>query len=300
MRPLPTGTLTLLFTDIEGSTRLLQRLGSGYADLLRECRSLLRKAFQQRNGHEVDTQGDAFFVVFERAADAISAAAAAQQALFNAHWPAGARVRVRMGLHTGEPQATEEGYIGLDVHRAARIMSAAHGGQVLLSQATYDLVASDLPEGVCLQDLGEYRLKDIVGQSRLFHLLIPGVPADFPPLSTLRSQLPRLTIPSQSTSFVGREQECVAVCEHLRRTDVRLLTLIGTAGVGKTRLALQVATALTDLFADGICFVALERVSHPDEVLPTMAQALDVQEEKDIPLMEQVKANVRGRSILLV
>ncbi len=300
MRSLPTGTLTLLFTDIEGSTRLLQQLGSRYADMLRECRRLLRTAFQQRHGHEVDTQGDAFFVVFERAADAISAAVAAQQALFNAHWPAGASVRVRMGLHTGEPQSTEEGYIGLDVHQAARIMSAAHGGQVLLSQATRDLVASDLPEGVCLHDLGEYRLKDIVGQSRLFHLLIPDVPTDFPPLSTLRSQLSRPTIPSQSTSFVGREQECAAICEHLRRADVRLLTLIGTAGVGKTRLALQIATALTDLFADGICFVALERAGHSDEVLPAIAQALAVQEEKGIPLLAQVKASVRGRSILLL
>ncbi len=300
VRPLPTGTLTLLFTDIEGSTRLLQQLGSRYADLLRECRRLLRTAFQRRNGHEVDTQGDAFFVVFERAADAVSAATAAQQALFSARWPVGVSVRVRMGLHTGEPQSTEEGYIGLDVHRAARIMSAAHGGQVLLSQATCDLIASDLPEGVCLHDLGEYRLKDIVGQSRLFHLLIPGVPADFPPLSASRSQLPRSTIPSQSTSFVGREQECAAISEQLRRADVRLLTLIGTAGVGKTRLALQIATALTDLFADGICFVALERVSHTGEVLPAIAQALDVQEEKGIPLLAQVKASVRERSLLLV
>src|SRR5712692_4082138 len=148
MRQLPTGTLTLLFTDIEGSTLLIQQLGRSYAELLRECRSLLRMAFQQWNGHEVDTQGDAFFVVFERATDAISAAVTAQQSLSSACWPDGAIVRVRMGIHTGELQPTEEGYVGLDVHRAARIMSAAHGSQVLLSQTTHDLVVSELPEEV--------------------------------------------------------------------------------------------------------------------------------------------------------
>src|SRR5947207_10524894 len=131
---LPTGSITLLFTDIEGSTRLLHQLGNRYAGVLRECRRLLRAAFQQANGVEVDTQGDSFFVVFERAADAVAAAAHAQRALFTAPWPDEAVVRVRMGMHTGEPQPTDEGYIGLDVHRAARIMSAAHGGQVLLSQ----------------------------------------------------------------------------------------------------------------------------------------------------------------------
>src|SRR6516162_8929048 len=145
VRQMPTGTLTLLFTDIEGSTLLLQRLGSIYAELLRECRSLLREAFQQWHGHEVDTQGDAFFVVFERAADGISAAVNAQQSLFKARWPGGVSVRVRMGIHTGELQSTEEGYVGLDVHRAARIMGAAHGAQVLFSQETHDLVVSELP-----------------------------------------------------------------------------------------------------------------------------------------------------------
>ena len=181
MRQLPTGTLTLLFTDIEGSTRLLQQLGSSYAEMLREYRRLLRAAFQQWNGHEVDTQGDAFFVVFERAADAISAAVTAQRALQNAPWPDGAIVRVRMGIHTGELQSTEEGYVGLDVHHAARIMSAAHGAQVLLSQTTHDLVVSELPEEVSQRDIGEYRLKDIAGLTRLFQLVIPGLPAEFPP-----------------------------------------------------------------------------------------------------------------------
>jgi predicted ATPase/class 3 adenylate cyclase len=300
MRQLPTGTLTLLFTDIEGSTRLLQQLGSSYAEMLREYRRLLRAAFQQWNGHEVDTQGDAFFVVFERAADAISAAVTAQRALQSAPWPDGAIVRVRMGIHTGELQSTEEGYVGLDVHHAARIMSAAHGAQVLLSQTTHDLVVSELPEEVSQRDLGEYRLKDIAGLTRLFQLNIPGLPTEFPPPSTPSLHRPLHNIPSLLTSFVGREQEIAAICAQLRRLDVRLLTLIGTAGVGKTRLALQVATELTDQFAEGICYVALEQCSDTDEVITAIAQALGVQQEKGQSLLEQVKETLLGQSILLI
>src|SRR5215470_13243083 len=159
MPTLPTGTVSLLFTDIEGSTRLLQQLGERYATLLEACRSLMRAAFLEFEGHEVDTQGDSFFVAFARASDAVAAAVAAQRALANQQWPEGAKVRVRMGLHTGEPQRSSEGYVGLDVHRAARIMSAGHGGQVLLSQATRVLVEHVLPDGVSMLDLGAHRLK---------------------------------------------------------------------------------------------------------------------------------------------
>src|SRR5438067_1079456 len=175
MRQLPTGTVTLLFTDIEGSTQLLQQLGDRYASVLTECRRLLRAAFQQWNGYEVDTQGDAFFVAFARATDAVSAAVAGQRALANHPWPEGSVVGVRMGLHTGEPQRSAEGYVGLDVHRAARIMSAGHGGQILLSQTTCDLVAQALPDGVGLQDLGEHQLRDLHRPSRLFQLVIAGL-----------------------------------------------------------------------------------------------------------------------------
>jgi predicted ATPase/class 3 adenylate cyclase len=300
VRQLPTGTLTLLFTDIEGSTLLLQKLGSGYAEMLRECRRLLRAAFQQWNGHEVDTQGDAFFVVFERIPDAILAAVTAQRSLSSARLPDGAVVRVRMGIHTGELQSTEEGYVGLDVHLAARIMSAAHGGQVLLSQTAHDLVASELTEKVSLKDLGEYRLKDIAGLTRLFQLVIPGLPAEFPPPSAPSLHRPFRSIPSLSTSFVGREQEIAAICAQLRRKVMRLLTLIGTAGVGKTRLALRVATELIDQFADGIYFVALEQFSDTDEVIIAIAQAVGVQQEKGRSLLEQVKETLHGQSILLV
>src|SRR5512135_2028463 len=154
MADLPGGTVTLLFTDIEGSTRLLQQLGQRYAGVLTECRQLLRAAFHRWNGYEVDTQGDAFFVAFARATDAVSAAVEMQRVLAAYPWPEGATVRVRIGLHTGEPQRSAEGYVGLDVHHAARIMSAAHGGQVLLSQTTLDLVQYNLPDGVHLRDLG--------------------------------------------------------------------------------------------------------------------------------------------------
>jgi predicted ATPase/class 3 adenylate cyclase len=300
VRQLPTGTLTLLFTDIEGSTLLLEQLGNHYAEMLRECRRLLRAAFQEWHGFEVDTQGDAFFVVFERATDAILAAVTSQQALKSARWPEGANVRVRMGIHTGELQSTEEGYIGIDVHRAARIMSAAHGEQVLLSIATCELVSSILPEELSLRDLGEYRLKDIAGTTKLFQLVIPGLPAEFSPPTTLSQQRPLLNLPSLSTSFVGRDQEIDTICAQLRRPDVRLLTLIGTAGVGKTRLALQVATTVTDQFEDGICFVALEQYNDAGEVVTAIAQALGVQQGRGGPLLEKVKESLRGLSILLV
>lgn len=303
MREFPTGILTLLFTDIEGSTRLLQELGDRYAGVLKECRRLLRMAFQQGHGYEVDTQGDAFFVVFERAADAISSAIAAQRALFATHWPDQARVCVRVGIHTGEPQAAEEGYIGLDVHQAARIMSAAHGGQTLLSQVTRDLVADALTGEVTLQDLGEYRLKDIAGLSHLFQLVVPDLPADFPPPVTASAQRSLYNIPSPSTSFVGREQEVAAISKLLSQADVRLLTLLGTGGVGKTRLALQVAAEVAQRFTGGICFVSLEQLSDVDNVTLAIAQALGVQggqEGRDLPLIDQVMITLRDQPFLFI
>ncbi len=175
---LPTGTVTLLFTDIEGSTLLLQQLGERYAEMLATCRQLLRATLQQWNGFEVDTQGDAFFVAFARASDAVSAAVDMQRALANHDWPSGAEVSLRIGLHTGEPTRTAEGYVGLDVHHAARIMSVGHGDQVLLSQTTCELVKHDLQDGVGLRDLGEHRLKDLQRPSHLYQLVIADLPAD--------------------------------------------------------------------------------------------------------------------------
>jgi len=296
---LPTGTVTMLFTDIEGSTHLLQQLGDRYASVLAECRYLLRTAFQQWGGYEVDTQGDAFFVAFARATDAVLAAVEAQRALAAHTWPEGMAMHVRMGLHTGEPALTPEGYVGLDVHRTARIMSAAqHGGQVLLSRTTYNLVEQDLPDDLSLRDLGKHRLKDLGRPQRLFQLVISDLPADFPPLKTLDTYPNNL--PMQHTPFIGREQELAAVGQLLSREDVRLVTLTGPGGTGKTRLGVQVAAELTDSFADGVFFVNLAPVNDTALVVPTIAEALGMRETGGQPLRERLKGELQQKQMLLL
>src|SRR5437867_3828717 len=184
MSELPVGTVTLLFTDVEGSTRLLQRVGDSYAELLEQHRALLRSAFQRWGGVEVDTEGDAFFVAFSSAESAVAAAADAQRALARQRWPDHAEIRVRVGIHTGQPRQVGQGYVGLDVHRAARVMAAGHGGQVLLSNAT----RKQLGKGVSLIDLGEHRLKDLLQPERLFQLVVDGLRTEFPALKTLGSR----------------------------------------------------------------------------------------------------------------
>src|SRR5256885_7375973 len=295
---LPAGTIALLFTDIEGSTLLLQHVGEQYSHVLAQCRQLLHAAFQPFHGHEVDTQGDSFFFAFARATDAVSAAVAAQRNLASHTWPEGATVRVRMGLHTGEPQQTADGYVGLDVHLAARLMSVGHGGQVLLSQTTRHLVEHTLPDGVSLRDLGEHRLKDLQHPSHLFQLVIGGLPADFPPLKTLDTHPHNL--PVQPTPLIGREKEVALVQNFLRREDVRLLTLTGPGGIGKTRLGLQVVAELSDRFADGVFFVNLAPLSDPTWVIPTLAQTLELKERGDQPLLDLLKVSLRDRQLLLL
>ena len=298
MQNLPTSTVTLLFTDIAGSTRLLTQQADRYARVLSECRQVQRAVFAQWNGNVVDTQGDAFFVVFARATDAVSAVVAAQRALASHVFPHDAVVQVRMGLHTGEPQRTAEGYVGLDVHRAARVMSAGHGGQVLLSQATCSLVEQDLPEDVHLRDLGEHRLKDLGRPMHLFQLVIFDLPSDFPPLHTLESFLNNL--PVQPTPFLGREQEVAAIGGLLRREDVRLVTLTGPGGTGKTRLALQVAADVSDLFPGGVFFVNLAPISDPALVVPTIAETLVIRERSGQALLERLTEELRQLQMLLM
>jgi predicted ATPase/class 3 adenylate cyclase/DNA-binding CsgD family transcriptional regulator len=298
MGELPTGTVTLLFTDIEGSTQLLHALGERYADLLEACRSLLRGVFLEFDGHEVDTQGDAFFIAFARASDAVAAAVEAQHALSSHSWPDGVTVRVRMGLHTGEPQHAAEGYVGLDVHHAARIMSAGHGGQVLLSQTTRDLVEQTFPSGVSVRDLGAHRLKDLHQPGQLFQLLIPGLPIDFPPLKTLDNSPNNL--PLQPTPFLGREKEVDAIGQLLLRDSSRLVTLTGPGGVGKTRLGLQVAAELAEHFTDGTWFVSLAPISDPELVIPTVSQVLGLPEARDQAPLEHLKSALHEKKMLLL
>ena len=298
IRDLPTGTVTLLFTDIERSTLLLQQLGEQYSNALSEYRSLLRAAFSEHQGYEVDTQGDGFFVVFVRDRDAILATVAAQRALTTHSWSEGAVVRVRMGLHTGEPSLVGEGYVGLDVHYAARIARTAHGGQILLSQTTHDLIENELPFGVSLRDLGKHRLKDVLRPAHLYQLTIVGLPADFPPLKTLDS-CPN-NLPVQLTPLIGREKEVAAVQYLLQREDVRLVTLTGPGGTGKTRLGLQVSAELSDLFANGVYFINLAPLSDPELVVPTIAQALGLEEVSGKSLFDLVSAWLREKHLLLL
>ena len=298
MHYLPTGTVTFLFTDIEGSTRLLQQLGDRYSRVFEECRRLLRAAFQEWNGHEVDTQGDAFFVAFARATDAVSAAVDGLHALAVHSWTEDVVVRVRMGLHTGEPQLSSEGYIGIDVHHGARVMSAGHGGQVLLSQATRDLVVHQLPGGVSLRDMGEHRLKDLQRPVHLFQLVIAGLPADFPSLKTL--DIYPNNLPIQPTPLIGREKEVASLGQLLRRVDVRLVTLTGPGGTGKTRLALQVAAELSDLKWRGIYFVDLAPVSDSAQVIPTIASTLGLREERSRSPLECLKEEIDQNRVLLL
>jgi predicted ATPase/class 3 adenylate cyclase len=296
--PPPTGTVTFVFTDIEGSTGLLTKLGDRYADLLSAHRRILRATFEQRGGNEVDTQGDAFFFSFLRATDAVAAAVEAQRALAEHAWPGDLQVRVRMGLHTGEPQVGATGYVGIDVHRAARIAHAGHGGQVLLSETTAALVRYELPGGVDLRDLGDHRLKDLLHPEPIYQLVIPDTVADFPPLNSLDAHPNNL--PIQPTPLVGRKEALADARDRMLRPEVRLLTLTGPGGTGKTRLGLQLAAELADEFQDGVYFVPLAPISDPGLVSSTIAKALSVREQGSQPILETLKEYLRDKQLLLL
>jgi len=262
--------VTFLFTDIEGSTRLSRTLGAtAYGALLERHRALLRAAFEAESGVEVATEGDSFFVVFERAPAAVAAAVEAQRRLAGATWDADSVVRVRMGLHSGEGVLAGGSYVGNDVNRAARIAAAAHGGQVLVSETTSALVADALPAGVTLRGLGEHRLKDMRPE-RLCQLVVEGLAADFPRIRSLDA--PRNNLPTQLTSFVGREAELADARELLSKA--RLLTLTGPGGTGKTRLSLELAARAADRFRDGVYFVPLEPITDTSLVPATIAGVL--------------------------
>lgn len=298
---LPTGTVTLLFTDIEGSTRLLQSLGEDYAEALGQHRDLLRAAFEKWDGTEVDTQGDSFFVAFPRAGNALSAAAEAQLALDKHDWPDDGRLQVRMGLHTGEPDIGPTGYVGVDVHRAARVSGVAYGGQVLLSGATYDRLGDELPQGMRMADLGHYRLKDLTDSEHLYQLEIAGLPKEFPPLRAARPEITNL--PAQLTSFVGRRKELDELNQLISDPDCRILTLVGPGGIGKTRLALETATQQVSSYIDGTYFVPLAPLGSPDHLVPTLAGAMQFMfdtHSSDLDPKSQLLDYMRERSMLLL
>jgi predicted ATPase/class 3 adenylate cyclase/DNA-binding CsgD family transcriptional regulator len=310
----PTGTVTLLFADIEGSTRLLQHLQGRFADLLDAYRRTLRDAFTPRGGHEVDLEGDGYFAVFSRAGDALGGAVVAQEAIARYAWPDNVAVRVRMALHTGEPQLVERNYVGIDVHRAARLCTAAHGGQIVLSQSTRALLSDTLPPGIELQDLGTHQLKDF-GETRVFQVIAPGLEAEFPPLRSadalhdmlaqVRRSLGRreghaVAAPSApATPVIGREQEIAATGAALLAPDIRLLTLTGPPGIGKTRLALEVARALQPHF-QATLVVDLSPITDAGLVLYAIASALGLREAGAGLLADRLADHLSGRALLLV
>jgi predicted ATPase/class 3 adenylate cyclase len=273
-RSLPTGTVTFLFTDIEGSTLLLQRVGDRYRDLLETHQDLVRSAISAGDGIEIHTEGDSFFVVFESARGAVDAAVAAQRALTAFAWPAGEEIRVRMGMHTGEGRLGGDNYVGLDVHRTARISSIAHGGQVIVSDVTATLVTDALPDGVRLRDLGALRLKDLAASEHLHQLVVGGLRDDFPPLRSLDVTPHRL--PTYLSTFVERDVEMNQAVTLLR--DTRLLTLTGPGGTGKTRLAVEVARNIADEYDDGAFFVPLAVIRDGSRIPTAILEAMGIRQ----------------------
>ena len=294
----PTGTVTFLFTDIEGSTRLWERDASAMRSALHRHDEILPGAVEGHGGYVFKTVGDAFCAAFSTASDALGAALAAQRALYTEEWDEGCVIRARMALHTGTAEEREGDYFGPPLNRVARILSAGHGAQTLLSLPTEELVRDRLPADTELLDLGERRLKDLFRPEHIFQLVAPDLPAQFPPLRTL--DVRRNNLPVQPTPLVGREREVAAVCERLRQEDVRLLTLTGPGGTGKTRLGLQAAAELTDAFEDGAFFVALAPIGDADLTTPTIASTLGVKEVSDQPLDESLNYYLRGKELLLM
>jgi len=298
MPDLPTGTVTFLFTDIEGSTTRWEQQRAAMQVALARHDALLRRAIDDHGGHVFKTVGDAFCAAFASPLAALEAALAAQRALAGEDWGAVGLVCVRMAMHTGLAQQRDDDYFGPPLNRVARLLSTGHGMQVLLSGVTQELVRDQLPADTALRDLGEHRLKDLIRPERIFQLVAPDLPGDFPPLKTLEHRPNNL--PLQPTPFIGRERELEAVQQRFGQPDVRLLTLTGTGGTGKTRLALQVAADLLDDFHDGVWFINLAPITDPALVASTIASTLGVTEAAGQPLVATLKSFLRDKHLLLV
>ncbi|HEX5396682.1 MAG TPA: tetratricopeptide repeat protein [Candidatus Limnocylindria bacterium] len=293
---LPRGTVTLLFTDIEGSTQLLERLGDGYAALLDDHHRILGEAAEAHGGSRVDAAGDGLFYSFPTTRGAVAAALGAQRALTEHAWPSNAEVRVRMGIHTGEPMSVTTGYVGIDVHRAARICSAGHGGQILVSEAVHALIGGALPQDVTLHDLGPHRLRGLSAPERLYQVLGPGLRPEFPPvrsLDTLPNNLPR-----QLSSFVGRTREITDAEARLR--EATILTLTGPGGVGKTRLAIEIGAQVVGAFEGGVWLVELGSITEGELVVESIASALNVKPHPNAALLETLIESLADKPTLLI
>jgi predicted ATPase/class 3 adenylate cyclase/Flp pilus assembly protein TadD len=294
----PTGTLTFVFTDIEGSTKLWEHDAPAMQVALARHDELLRRAIEEHGGYVFKTVGDAFCAAFLTAPDALEAALDAQRLLLKERWGESDPLRVRMALHMGAAEERDGDYFGPPVNKVARLLSAGHGGQVLLSLPTQELVRDQLPAGTSLMDLGERRLKDLFRPERIFQLTAPSLPSEFPPLRTLESHPNNL--PLQPTPLVGRERETREVADRVCTEEVRLLTLTGPGGTGKTRLALQAAADLLEEFSDGAFFVTLATITDPELVPSAIAGPLGVKESAEQHFIETLKNYLQGKELLLL
>jgi predicted ATPase/class 3 adenylate cyclase len=292
-------TLTFLFTDVEGSTALLRRVGERvYAQVLAGHHGIIRSSLAAHAGREVDTQGDAFFAVFASPRACVAAVLEMQRALAAHAWPGGERVRVRMGIHCGEAEQTAAGLVGMEVHRAARVAAVGHGGQVLVSEAGAVLVRDWLPEGATLADLGVHSLKDLGRPERIFQMQAAGLQAEFPPLRSLGNPALLHNLPAQLSAFIGRDQELAAVRALVDSS--RVVTLTGAGGCGKTRLGLQVAAGLLDGSPDGVWLVELAAVTSEDAVAPAISAALRLAVQPGRPALQALLDALGPQDVLIV
>jgi class 3 adenylate cyclase len=292
-----TNLLTFLFTDIESSTRLWEQFPQEMKVSLERHDALLRAAVESSHGRVVKSTGDGMMAVFSSTNEAVIACQKAQQNLLDEPWTETGPLRVRMGLHVGEAQTRADDYFGPVINRTARLMSAAHGSQVLLSGAAASLVVDRMPEGTSLLDLGEHRLKDLERPEHIFQLVSPGLESDFPPLVTLDNRPNNL--PAQPTPLIGRESELSEIISRLSSKDVRLLTLTGPGGIGKTRISLQAGAELIEQF-DGVYFVDLAPITDPESVPLAVAQSIGFRETSDRSPLEDLKAQLQAKSFLIL